>query len=450
MRKAQKKQIEDFVELLEEAHGEICREIENQNPDSALRLLEQCQEGAVSVGKLIEDSEGEQAEAVPLLENYCEQLYLIYEDISHDRQIKGNKVHKILKKSFIQIRNSISRIKVRIEAVFLPYKASMWDTFESVWKEAEADPDCDAYVIPIPYFDKNPDGSFKEAFYEGNLYPDYVPITRYDAYDFEAHRPDMILIHNPYDDSNYVTSVHPFFYSSNLKNFTDNLVYIPYFISKEVHPDNLTEIKKMEHYCTVFGVLNADTVIVQSQAMKEVYVKVLTELAGEETRKYWERKIAGLGSPKIEKVQSTKKEEIDIPDEWKEIMKRKSGCKVVLYNTHLNLLMQNNYEFFIPKLRETLEYFKSRTDIVLLWRPHPLSNATAQAMNPCAVESYESIVEKYKWEKWGIYDDTPNLARAIALSDAYYGSVSSLLVLYEATGKPMLIHKINITEEEEW
>lgn len=243
MRKAQKKQIEDFVELLEEAHGEICREIENQNPDSALRLLEQCQEGAVSVGKLIEDSEGEQAEAVPLLENYCEQLYLIYEDISHDRQIKGNKVHKILKKSFIQIRNSISRIKVRIEAVFLPYKASMWDTFESVWKEAEADPDCDAYVIPIPYFDKNPDGSFKEAFYEGNLYPDYVPITRYDAYDFEAHRPDMILIHNPYDDSNYVTSVHPFFYSSNLKNFTDNLVYIPYFISKEVHPDNLTEIK---------------------------------------------------------------------------------------------------------------------------------------------------------------------------------------------------------------
>lgn len=450
MRKAQKKQIEDFVELLEEAHGEICREIENQNPDSALRLLEQCQEGAVSVGKLIEDSEGEQAEAVPLLENYCEQLYLIYEDISHDRQIKGNKVHKILKKSFIQIRNSISRIKVRIEAVFLPYKASMWDTFESVWKEAEADPDCDAYVIPIPYFDKNPDGSFKEAFYEGNLYPDYVPITRYDAYDFEAHRPDMILIHNPYDDSNYVTSVHPFFYSSNLKKFTDNLVYIPYFINKEVHPDNRAEIKKMEHYCTVFGVLNADTVIVQSQAMKDVYVKVLTELAGEETRKYWERKIAGLGSPKIEKVQSTKKEEIDIPDEWKEIMKRKSGCRVVLYNTHLNLLMQNNYEFFIPKLRETLEYFKSRTDIVLLWRPHPLSNATAQAMNPCAVESYGSIVEKYKREKWGIYDDTPNLARAIALSDAYYGSVSSLLVLYEATGKPMLIHKINITEEEEW
>lgn len=451
MRISQKKQIENNLNLLDRAHDAIKKALETKNTECALMLLEQTQDLAIQIGGMIEEALGEDFATVGILESYCEQIYQTYEMIRQQQALNINKTCKRLQKELIRIENSVKNdIHVRVTAVFLPYKASMWDSLESVWKAADADPDCDAYVIPIPYFDKNPDGSFKEAFYEGNLYPDYVPITRYDAYDFEAHRPDMILIHNPYDDSNYVTSVHPFFYSSNLKNFTDNLVYIPYFISKEVHPDNLTEIKKMEHYCTVFGVLNADTVIVQSQAMKEVYVKVLTELAGEETRKYWERKIAGLGSPKIEKVQSTKKEEIDIPDEWKEIMKRKSGCKVVLYNTHLNLLMQNNYEFFIPKLRETLEYFKSRTDIVLLWRPHPLSNATAQAMNPCAVESYESIVEKYKWEKWGIYDDTPNLARAIALSDAYYGSVSSLLVLYEATGKPMLIHKINITEEEEW
>ena len=27
-------------------------------------------------------------------------------------------------------------------------------------------PDCDAYVIPIPYYDKNPDGSFKESLFQ--------------------------------------------------------------------------------------------------------------------------------------------------------------------------------------------------------------------------------------------------------------------------------------------
>ena len=48
------------------------------------------------------------------------------------------------------------QIKVWMEAIFLPYKASMWDSLESVWKAADADPECDAYVIPIPYYDKNP------------------------------------------------------------------------------------------------------------------------------------------------------------------------------------------------------------------------------------------------------------------------------------------------------
>ena len=66
---------------------------------------------------------------------------------------------------------------MRIEAVFLPYKASMWDSLESVWKAADEDPDCDAYVIPIPYFDRNPDGSFGPMHDERLDYPDNVPVT---------------------------------------------------------------------------------------------------------------------------------------------------------------------------------------------------------------------------------------------------------------------------------
>lgn len=106
----------------------------------------------------------------------------------------------------------------------------MWDSLESVWKEADADPDCDAYVIPIPYFDKNQDGSFCEEHYEGDQYPKDVPIIHYNEYDLEMRHPDVIYIHNPYDEYNNATSVHPHFYSKNLRNFTDKLIYIPYFI----------------------------------------------------------------------------------------------------------------------------------------------------------------------------------------------------------------------------
>lgn len=110
---------------------------------------------------------------------------------------------------------------VRYEAVFLPYKASMWDSLESVWLAAREDKDWDCHVIPIPYYDRNQDNSFGSIHYEGNLYPEYVPVTSFNEYNLEARHPDVIFIHNPYDECNHVTSVHPAFYSSRIKNYTD-------------------------------------------------------------------------------------------------------------------------------------------------------------------------------------------------------------------------------------
>ena len=50
----------------------------------------------------------------------------------------------------------------------------MWDALESVWLAAKDDPQRETHVVPIPYYYKNPDGSFGQMHYEGNSYPDYV------------------------------------------------------------------------------------------------------------------------------------------------------------------------------------------------------------------------------------------------------------------------------------
>ena len=47
--------------------------------------------------------------------------------------------------------------------------------------------------------------------YEGEYFPDEIPITKYDEFDFEKHNPDIIMIHNPYDQYNPGISVHPVF-----------------------------------------------------------------------------------------------------------------------------------------------------------------------------------------------------------------------------------------------
>lgn len=251
------------------------------------------------------------------MEKYCEVIYEIYLNLAEEidgedsvRTDKAYRIYKLLHQRYIQIANSITNdVKVRWEVVFLPYKASMWDSMESVWKSADEDPNCDAYVVPIPYYDRNSDGSFREQHYEGAQYPDYVPVVWYEDYDFEKRRPDMIFIHNPYDEYNIVTSVHPFFYSKNLKNFTDKLVYIPYFILKEVDLENKQELEEIEKFCIVPGVMHADQVIVQSENMRHAYINILTEfMSGQGCgRIYWEKKILGLGSPKVDKVLNTRK-----------------------------------------------------------------------------------------------------------------------------------------------
>ena len=65
-------------------------------------------------------------------------------------------------------------------------------------------------------------------------------------------------------------------------------------------------------------------------------------------------------------------------------------------------------------------------------------------MRPDLRDAYLAIVEEYQQEGWGIYDDTPDPNLAMALSDAYYGDMSSLLTTYRATGKPILLQDVNI------
>ena len=449
MRKHLKKMLDDLFQALDGIHEEIRKEIEQRNISGALHLLEQSQQGAIQAGTIIENEEGEGFPTVGLIEQYCEMLYQLYDRISENQPVNPGKACRNLRKQLIRIQNSANTdIPVRTEVVFLPYKASMWDSLESVWRAADADPDCDAYVIPIPYYDKNPDGSFREMHYEGNDYPADVPVIDYKAYDFEKRHPDIIFIHNPYDDANFVTSVLPRFFSKNLKRYTDLLVYIPYFILGEVSPDNDEAIEGMKHFCITPGVLHAHKVIVQSEDMRQVYIKVLTKEVGEQSRSYWEEKILGLGSPKVDKVLNTRQEEVELPEEWRQIIEKPDGSfkRIILYNTTVSAILQNNRRM-LKKMRQVFQIFKeNQEDVVLLWRPHPLMKATIESMRPELWKEYKEILEAYRAEGYGIYDDSPDLDRAIILSDAYYGDWSSVVQLYEKTGKPIMIENFDVEQ----
>ena len=274
--------------------------IMKEEPEAVIEMLIQCQEAAFLLGSFIETLDEQYIHLVKVLEDYCENIYQMSEVLSNEDICKS--LYKKIKIQLLELNHEIqtSMPDDKKEVVFLPYKASMWDSLESIWKKMSQDENVEVYVIPIPYFDKNPDGSFRKEYYEGDLYPKYVPITKYEEYDFEQRKPDLIFIHNPYDECNMVTSVHPFFYAKNLRSFTEQLIYIPYFILEEINPKDKESINKIRDFCITPGVLYADKVIVQSEDMRQIYINVLTEISGDtkEIREYWEKKIDGSGSPK--------------------------------------------------------------------------------------------------------------------------------------------------------
>ncbi|MCL2634675.1 MAG: CDP-glycerol glycerophosphotransferase family protein [Oscillospiraceae bacterium] len=435
MRKLHKKLILDIAVNLNEAGAEIQGAFFNKDTQKLAVLIADCQEIIVQISDFITRLDGENVKTIGVLKESSNILNEISNrpDDCYDLIKQFKKHNAVITNS---IKNDIE--ENRIEVAFFPYKASMWDTFESIWRAAEADPQCDVYVVPVPYYDKLSDGSFGKMNYERDLYPDYVQVTDRQQYDVETRRPDVIFIHNPYDNGNYVTSVHPDFYAERLKKYTDLLVYIPYFVA------SLDTIS--ENFCVVPGTLHAHKVIVQSEGVRQDYIQHIKQFekntnAGKFDKP--ESKILALGSPKFDAVMNKKRNDFKLPEEWIELIGNK---KIILYNTGVGTILKHD-EQYLEKLRTVVEAFRKRDDVVVWWRPHPLSLSTYESLRPQLATEYKRIVAMYKEAGFGIYDDSADLNRAIAWSDAYYGDLSSLVAMYKVTGKPILLQNIHYIHE---
>lgn len=409
----------------------------------AQTILGDLQDAAIALGNLIEQSEGEGTEAVKKLEDFCEQVWECYQD---NTQNNTKYLIKLMNKTLIKVENILKfEIKYEYEIVFLPYKASMWDCFESIWMEARKDSRCRCRVIPIPYFERNPDGSLGQMHDESDLYPDYVPITEYSKYNLSEMNPDMIFIHNPYDQYNNVTTIHPDYYSSKIRQYTSLLVYIPYYLTSGDRGILTTSLMP--------GTVYPNTVITQSKEIRNVLIEKFKEernLSKEQIKKAGlDKKYLALGSPKTDRLVSGDWHTMNIPKEWLEkachnpAYPEQKSRKVIFYNIALDELL-NSTEILMNKFKHLIEIFLQRNDMVLLWRPHPLCLNTLKTMRPQYYERYVAMVYDFKRLENGIYDETPDSQKALIFSDAYIGSdTSSISESFGIMGKPCLYMDYN-------
>lgn len=387
--------------------------MKTNNEKDLTYILDNCLCATVQVTQTIMDDGKDYDNVLILIDKVSQTLKIA---LTYNKDLK---IYSQLNEQVEIIKALIDKdVKVEIEIAFLPYKSSMWDCMESVWQSAQKDENCKCYVIPIPYFELNGNGVRPKLCYEGNDFPEDVPITNYLEYNIEKHHPDIIYFHNPYDDFNAVTQVEKSYFSSNLKKYTELLVYIPYFVAGACA--NLDNAIRM--YNTP-GARNADKVIAQSEKHKQLFAKCGIE----------PDKIIPIGSPKFDATLNTCRNNYDIPSAWKKKLKNR---KVFLWNTSLdNMFTEKKW---IEQIESIIEAFYKNDKCALIFRPHPLMDTAIQSMRPNYKNKYDELKQKLRSMKNAVIDNERDVYLAISVSDALISDYSSIMIQYVITGKPIL------------
>lgn len=413
-----KKEVLQILEALTQLHHMGLR---GHSYEDMCNVLQDCQSAAIELGEKIEQSVENSQLLVKKLELYCECLFQLSQNYPIEAQ-DISALDQLLKEE----KNLIESRQVKYLVVFFPYKASMWDSLESVWLACKDDCRCECKVVPIPYykFDNTKQAEAKYC-YEGLDFPDYVPVIDYHDFSLEKECPDIAYIHNPYDQFNFITSIHPDYYSYNLKKYVSKLVYIPYYVKA----GNVSENQK---YLSVYT--SMDYMIAQSEQFKDGFSGL----------PYYD-KLIPLGSPKFDRIIHMNRNK-KIPDEWKNMI---AGKKTVMLNTSINCFLSHG-EVMLKKLKVVFDCIKNQNDVVLIWRPHPLIEATIESMRPQLKAGYLELLEYFHENLIGIFDKTPDITNTVAISDAYIGEAASSVVhLFGAVGKPIFILDDFVTENFE-
>ncbi|MGL5434609.1 MAG: hypothetical protein ACRDBO_04310 [Lachnospiraceae bacterium] len=410
MRQHIKRQIIGLLDTMQEA-GDTIKIIGQQ--EAKRQVWQDCLQAAIAVAGVLKQNQNQSwsEEALKRLDEYQRVVEMAVQCQSASFS-EFNRIDEVRK----EINQIVLAIPVTYLVVFLPYKAEMWDSMASVWEACSKDERCECVVMPIPYYQHDSMTRQWEFCYDGEKFPTELSIANYQEFSLRQQQPDAAYIHNPFDDQNLVTSVHPSFYSHELKKNVGKLVYIPYFVTSGYISHTYLDLPAYEH---------ADYLIWQSEYVKSCCKDM-----------HYYDKILPFGSPKLDRVLRACSNGGSMPAEWQPILK---GKRILMLNTSLNCFLRFG-KVLLEKLRYLFEIIRDQGQVALIWRPHPLLVATMESLRPELLEEFNRLREEFLNTQTGIWDQTADITNTVALSDGYIGeAASSVINLFAAAGKPVFI-----------
>ena len=292
---------------------------------------------------------------------------------------------------------------------FLPYKRSMWNSMESVYEECKAS-GAEVHCMPIPFYRMK---AYREYDYIDNDFDLFGDIAE-KIDDLEAIHPDFIVIHYQYEDYNMVTNMLPEYFTINLKTkYKCKIVYIPYGIGGG---DLNRHLILQPGLCLIdYAFLESEENVSQ---FHEEWQKIGLDFSG---------RIFGYGSPKLDAGRKIHK---DIPKEWESIIGNKEVTLIV-----------NSLGAFLGEPEKRIEQYFNKASIELakdrtvIFRPHPLLRTTIKAMTPKVEGLYNKMLQEMKYLKRIIIDESEDLERAMNAADYLISDPSSIVPVWEMSGK---------------
>ena len=440
---------------IEKLHNAFLAEISRktagaEQADSVAQLLDmlaQCQSVAIDLGNFIEQMKGEEnlsAKAcVAALEEYCEKIFNVYNNLSLVLGREKEDFQKLcaaLNRAFVQMKQTVeSEIIYKKLVAFLPDNPKRWKEMQALYDYYTQQENTEACVIPLPLFTKNLYGGIVagQDEYDKNdkrgEYPADLNIIAWHTVQMQSYEFAAIVIQNPYDAENPYLTVPPAYYAKQLQQYTDCLIYMMPQGVNDFTENDITDVYGLKYSLTMPGAMYADRILIESPAMKALFVNHLTAFAGEDTKEVWADKVMTISAFSGESAQT-----------GQPVQNGQCGQtppkKKLLYCIGENEFYENA-EMAINKVKERLnvmtQYPESLKVAVCLY-PYDIA-----AWDICTGQEKDMLVQvlkEYRKNK-GIELLTKNVFDINGIDDmtAYYGSTSPLICRFVQQHKPAMV-----------
>lgn len=321
----------------------------------------------------------------------------------------------------------------QIKVLFVVYRTEWWGCFDSYCRQECCRENTICYVMPVPRYERdadtyevNPDKKYYFPEKLAPMLPQEAILADYRNFSLEQGF-DRIYIHNPYDNCSRMDTVESDFYSMNLKQYTQKLIYVSHFIG--LIPGNFG-------YCRAYDYV--DAIFLQSNRAKyslDVKYDKKTEVVPSGIPEYLDRLSAQMESEK----------------NAANIAKETDTRKKLLYCVSFADL-HNGTEKQLRKMRDIFEYVKRNQNIQLIFRPDEDIHFRSKELDEAIWVEYQRLVAYFQKNKIGIYDESLDLYRAAVEADGILCTSHPMAALFSVQGKYVLhidtAHRIIPSKED--